>query len=88
MSSIPTKAEVAKNAADTASAAAAAREKEAVKTFTDAIVAAMNAGQTSYSHRTANVSPAVLKLLQEEFGKSGWTLSVRNARTGCTITWE
>jgi hypothetical protein len=85
---IPTKGDLAQNKANAAAAAAAARVPADVKFFTDEIVKAMQAGKNFYSHQTMNVSPAVLAQLQADFAKSGWTITVSNARTGCSISWK
>ena len=88
MSNIPTKGDLANHQATLAYAAAAGQVFADVKFFTDEIIKAMNAGQSSYRDPFKNVKPDVLRRLQAEFGKAGWTVSVSNARTGCTISWS
>jgi hypothetical protein len=87
MSKIPTKEELAGAKTDKEAAAAKEREDASVKRYKEAIIAAMNAGESSYSDPSGNVSTAVQTRLRAEFG-SAWTLDFRNARTGCTISWS
>jgi hypothetical protein len=86
MSNIPSKADLADAAAAKAARAALQQIEDDVKFFTDEIVKAMKSGESDYEDRTRNVSPEALARLQEDFAPN-WTLSVRNHRTGCYITW-
>lgn len=61
---------------------------EYVDYFTKAILGAIAKGESYLDEQTRNISPEVLAALQSEFGKSGWTISVRNARTGCYVSWS
>ena len=88
MSNIPTKGQLDANQQAAAAAAAAARIPADVKYFTDAIVAEMQKGKSSYSEPTRNVSAPVEQQLRANFASSGWTLTIRNFRTGCAISWS
>jgi hypothetical protein len=85
---IPSKTQVAANQANAATQNERAQVEADVKYFTDAIVGAMNSGQNSFSEKIRNVSPEVETRLKADFGKESWTLSIRNARTGCNISWS
>lgn len=51
-------------------------------------VAAMGRGETMFQERTGNCSGEVLRRVQAAFAAQGWTVTVSNARTGCTIRWS
>jgi hypothetical protein len=87
MSNIPTKADLAKNAASQANSAGASRSASLVQFFKDEIIKAMTRGDKYYTDPTLNLPDAELRLLQAEFTPAGWTLSVRNMRSGCTVSW-
>lgn len=88
MTRIPTKEELAKAAADKAAAAAKKSEDDAVDFFTNAIVAEMHKGSSAYFDRTRNISPAVEQRLRAAFAAQGYSLTVSNNRTGCSISWK
>jgi hypothetical protein len=84
--SIPTKAELNKEFADQAAAAARQRVEDDVKYFTEQIVAEMRKRETDYQDQVRNVSEEVEQRLRAAFAPD-WTLTFHNARTGCYITW-
>ncbi len=58
-----------------------------VRAFTFAIEGAMRAFKNFYESEIAKLSPEAEKRLKSAFADRGWTLTVRNKRTGCTISW-
>ena len=88
MSNIPTNQDLQNARNNNAANAAAAAVGPDVQYFTQAIVAAMGKGQNYYSDQIRNVSPAAEAQLKADFAAQGWTITVRNMRTGCSISWQ
>jgi hypothetical protein len=88
MNKIPTKADLANSQANAAAAAAQRKVEDDTKRYTQCIVDAMGKGEKSFSDRIGNVSAEVERRLKADFAAQGWTLEVRNMRTGCTIFWS
>lgn len=88
MSHIPSKAELARDRADKQAAEAKQQTLDDIEFFKAEIVKAMRNDESRYTHRARNVSPEVEEALKQAFGPAGWTLTVANALTGCTIFWE